>query len=181
MKRALAVIACAGVAACTPPAPEPTPPPVTAPSPAPTPTPAPPPPPPPQPVYDNLLDAPLTPGDWTYRTDSSGTIALFGQPRGEPDFALRCNPASRTVSLLRAGTGMGEVALRIRTEALDRVLTARQLGDQLPTLRTDLPATDPLLAAMAFSKGRFAVEAEGQRTLYIPAWPEITRVVEDCL
>jgi len=33
---------------------------------------------------------------------------------------------------------------------------------------------------MAFSRGRFALETAGQETLYLPSWPEISRVVEDC-
>lgn len=134
-----------------------------------------------QPSYDNWLDAPATPGDWSYRADSTGTLALFGQAGSEPRFAVRCAPSTRTVSLLRAGTGNGDVVMRIRTETGDRMLTARQVGDQLPSLRVDLPASDPILAAIAFSKGRFAVETQGLPTLYVPAYPEITRAIEDCL
>jgi hypothetical protein len=33
---------------------------------------------------------------------------------------------------------------------------------------------------MAFSKGRFAIEAGSAPPLYLPSWPEVTRVVEDC-
>ncbi|MDG2003332.1 MAG: hypothetical protein P8J20_08375 [Novosphingobium sp.] len=43
-----------------------------------------------------------------------------------------------------------------------------------------LPASDPLLDAMAFSRGRFAVETAGLPTLYVPSWPEVSRVIEDC-
>ena len=32
----------------------------------------------------------------------------------------------------------------------------------------------------AFSKGRFAIETPGLATLYVPSYPEITRVIEDC-
>ncbi|MGE5953581.1 MAG: hypothetical protein ACM308_08200 [Qipengyuania vulgaris] len=38
----------------------------------------------------------------------------------------------------------------------------------------------PLLDAMALTKGRFAVETPGLPTLYLPAWAEVTRVIEDC-
>lgn len=47
-------------------------------------------------------------------------------------------------------------------------------------LVVSLPAGDPLLDAIAFSRGRFALEAAGLPTLYLPAWPELSRVVEDC-
>jgi hypothetical protein len=43
-----------------------------------------------------------------------------------------------------------------------------------------LPVRDPVLDAMAFSRGRFALEAAGEPTLYLPSWPELSRVIEDC-
>ena len=46
--------------------------------------------------------------------------------------------------------------------------------------RASVPARDPLLDAMAFSRGRFAVEVSGGPTLVVPAYPEVTRVIEDC-
>lgn len=165
-------------AGCTQPTPEPTPPPVSTPAPSPAPSP---PPTVTQPSYDNWMDAPATPGDWTLRTDSAGTVALFGEPQTDARFSMRCNASNRTVTIMRAGTGTGEVPMRIRTETLDRMLTANAMNTQLPVLSASLPARDPLLAAMALSKGRFAVETQGLPTLYIPAWPEMTRVIEDCL
>ena len=47
-------------------------------------------------------------------------------------------------------------------------------------LAVALPVGDPLLDAMAFSRGRFMVEARGWMPLYLPAWPEVARVIEDC-
>ncbi len=70
--------------------------------------------------------------------------------------------------------------MNIRTETSDRAVPAQQAGTGLSMLAATLPAADPLLAAMAFSKGRFAVETQGLATLYIPSWPEVTRVIEDC-
>ena len=43
-----------------------------------------------------------------------------------------------------------------------------------------VPARDPLLDAMAFSKARFAVEVPGSPALYVPSYPEVTKVIEDC-
>lgn len=43
-----------------------------------------------------------------------------------------------------------------------------------------LPASDPLLDQMAFSRGRFMVTAEGGASIVVPAWPEFARVVEEC-
>ena len=48
------------------------------------------------------------------------------------------------------------------------------------TIGLSLDARDPLLDAMIFSRGRFAVEAGALPTLYLPSWPEMGKVVEDC-
>lgn len=174
--RALAVAAtCAALASCVTPPPAPPPP---APAPAPTPTPAPPP--VERPTYDNWMDAPATPGDWYFRTTASGSQAVYGPTNSEAIFALTCNLPERTITMTRAGSAAGEVTMRIRTETRERTLAAQTASTGLSTIAATLPATDPLLAAMAFSKGRFAVETSGLATLYIPSWPEVTRVIEDC-
>ncbi|MGN3973614.1 hypothetical protein [Tsuneonella sp. SYSU-LHT278] len=126
------------------------------------------------------MDAPQTDGDWFYRRSAATTAALFGTAGADARFALTCRIADRTITLARAGTASGGVPLRIRTETADRVLTAQPSGGDLPSLVATVAANDPILDAMAFSKGRFAVEAAGQSTLYLPSWPEVTRVVEDC-
>jgi len=43
-----------------------------------------------------------------------------------------------------------------------------------------LQPRDPLLDQIAFSRGRFTIEVAGQPPLYLPSWPEISRVIEDC-
>lgn len=175
---ALAAIACAGLAGCIPPSPEPSPPAVPTPTPAPAAAPTPPPsitlPPP-----ANWMDAPRTPGDWTYRETRNGTAALYGPPNSEAIFAMRCN-ADRTITLSRTGEANGAVPMRILTETATRTLNAQAVAGELPRVEVSLNANDPLLDAMAFSKGRFAVETSGMPTLYIPSWPEVTRVIEDC-
>lgn len=63
---------------------------------------------------------------------------------------------------------------------MDRSLAAQSATQGPASLIGVLPANDPILDAMAFSKGRFAIETAGQQTLYLPSWPEVTRVIEDC-
>ncbi|MGZ8284559.1 MAG: hypothetical protein ACXW27_12795 [Allosphingosinicella sp.] len=104
-------------------------------------------------------DQPLTPGDWSY--DSSAGEARYG------DFSLRCDGARRQVILSRAGASG---SLRLRTTYGERTLRAGAA----------LPAADPFLDELAFSRGRFTVEAPGMAMLVLPAWPEPARVVEDC-
>jgi hypothetical protein len=166
----------AALAACVPaPAPLPAPP-VVQPAPAPTPTQA------PivaEPAAENWIDAPQTPGDWSYQPTASGSVAQFARS-GQPLLALACNSARREVQLARPGVASEAVPLRVRTETAERFLTAAPAKDGSQWLITALGASDPLLDAMALTRGRFAVETAGLATLYVPAWAEVTRVIEDC-
>jgi hypothetical protein len=49
-----------------------------------------------------------------------------------------------------------------------------------PVIAATLTARDALLDAMAFSRGRFAIETQSLPTLYVPSWPEVSKVIEDC-
>ena len=163
------------VAACVP---KPAAPPAPAPQPAPPPaTPAPPPPPPAAP--QNWADLPLTEGQWFYRNEAATSAALFGVPASEAQFSLRCNKASGAITIEREGAATAG-ALTIRTSFTARTLTAAVVREPMPRTTVTLNAGDPLLDSMAFSRGRFTVEAPGLSTLVIPAWPEPARVVEDC-
>lgn len=177
-----AVAGMLGLAACVPPSPEPTP----APSPAPVVTPAPTPTPTATaavtPAFDNWMDAPQTAGDWSYSAGSGETLAVFGTGRtaGTVELIIRCDLATRRVGIARAGSASGPVQMLIRTETQDRTLTANPVNSTGPLLVAELPAADSFLDAIAFSKGRFAVETPASAPIFVPAYPEITRVMEDC-
>lgn len=87
---------------------------------------------------------------------------------------------SRQIRLVRGTGGSGPTPMRIRTETAQRLITANPDRSGRPMLVATLPAGDKLLDAMALSRGRFAVETGGVETLYLPAWAEVTRVIEDC-
>lgn len=182
---ALAGMGIAGLAlsACVPPAPEPTP----APSPTPVALPQPQPTAPiltelPTPTYDDFMDAPQTPGDWTYAGGGPGPVTSTAQFAGGgiARLAVTCLRDAGVVRLQRltaSPTPGGGTTMTIRTEFGDRSFAVRSVEGS-PSV--ELPASDPFLESIAFSKGRFAVELAGAPALYLPAWPEITRVIEDC-
>jgi hypothetical protein len=123
------------------------------------------------------MDFPQTPGDWRYRQSGNLSAAEFGAGQ----FRIECNRANRTISLVRPGGASGAApAMHVLTETREGTLGTTPQGQQPPTVAAMLPAGDPLLDAMAFSKGRFAIETSGLPTLYLPSWPEVTRVIEDC-
>lgn len=124
----------------------------------------------PPPVAADWRDAPLTPGEWIY----AGGAARFGV--GE--FSLRCDMASRTVVLVRAGAPSATPrTLGVTTTEGGRSFA---LTDQSEGAAAALPARDPFLDRMAFSRGRIAVATTGLPRLLLPVRAEIGRVVEDC-
>jgi hypothetical protein len=159
----LAVILLSGCARVIPPAPAPAP---RVPLPAPRPAPS------PAPLSSDWRDWPLTPGTWRY----AGGEARFGAAGATPSVIFSCNRSGGAV-LLKLPAQPGGIAT-VRSTAATRAVTfaTTQTGDAM----LQLPARDPLLDAMGFSRGRFIIEPAGRAPLVIPAWPEVLRVVEDC-
>ncbi|MET0252232.1 MAG: hypothetical protein ABW203_08655 [Novosphingobium sp.] len=151
----------------------------TPPAPTPVPTARPPAPvaPPASPPAADWRDLPLTPGDWSYGAEPGGSSARFGAAGATPLLVVRCDRAAASVALLRSGTAAAAVPLTITTGEGTRPFSAAPQGF---ALAVGFAARDPFLDTLAFSRGRFAVEATGLAPLYLPAWPEIGRVVEDC-
>lgn len=149
------------------------------PAPPPAPRPAAPPPPPPVATFRDWRDAPQTPGDWRYEQRGEGGFARYGAGTSTV-FALACNRSAGTISLIRSGASSVSLPMSIATTSEIRALSAQPAPQGQPQLVVTLGAQDALLDAMAFSRGRFAVEVNGLPTLYLPAWAEVGRVIEDC-
>ena len=154
-------------------------PPVQVPRPAPprpAPTSAPPLPAPPPGASDDWTDWPVTPGDWRYAAEAGGSTARFGPAAAAPLLTIHCDSATRRILFVR-GDGATGGALTIRTSfgAVQWPATASTTG-----LVAARAAGDEALDQIAFSRGRFLVETAGAAPLVLPAWAEVTKVVEDC-
>lgn len=145
---------------------------------APRPVPVASPPPSPASAFKDWRDAPQTPGDWRHEASPTGAVARYGSP-GATVFAIACNRTARSVSLIRSGSSAVSLPMSVATTSEIRSLSAEP-AQGTAQLLASLPVQDPLLDAMAFSRGRFAVEVNGLPTLYLPAWAEVGRVIEDC-
>lgn len=158
------------------------------PAPVPQPPPAAPPPPPspvttaPPPPATPWEDAAHTPGDWVYRSDARGSVALFGPKGTDARFIVRCDRQAGQIYLSRLGRAEGDkpTSIEIRTTSGVRSFAARSNGDTPAYLAVALPPREAHLDAMAFSRGRFLVRVKGSDDLIVPNWPEMTRVIEDC-
>ncbi|WP_188237775.1 hypothetical protein [Sphingopyxis sp. LK2115] len=134
------------------------------------------PPPAPRPVAPAPKPAPLPTVGWEDRAVDRG--------------AWRYDAASRTAAFVPTGSANPLLTMvcsggGIRlTSALDGTVSLRTSAgtDQI---RFDggnatLPGRDPRLDRIAFSRGRFALEAPGGGALTLPVQAEIGRVIEDC-
>ena len=161
-----------GVTACVS-APPPPPPAATTPPPKVTAT--------PQPVVQpsgDWTEWPLSAGDWVYRQDERGSIALFGPTGADALVTLRCDRTRQRIYLSRAGSASGTIV--IRSSSTMKEFAGTPTGGALPYIAAEIAPRDPILDAMIFSRGRIALEVTGQTPLAIPSWAEIGRVVEDC-
>jgi hypothetical protein len=155
-------------------------------------TPAPPPSPSPRPALPanawrdappriDWRDTPLTPGRWLWRGGGEGSLSQYGMPGVEALFALRCDAARGIVIFSRAGSLGGAAAnMTVTTSFGVFALPAHDGGGAAAAIIGELPARDPRLDQLAFSRGRFLVDVPGQPRLVVPSWPEAARVIEDC-
>ena len=143
---------------------------------------APPPPSVSAPRSSNWEDWRATPGDWGYRKDARGSIALFGQPGTNALFVVRCDQASARIYMSRSGSfPVGQSGqMTVRTSSTVRTLSAGNSNESPPYIASELLASDRLLDAMAYSRGKFVITVRGADDLVIPTWAEFARVVEDC-
>lgn len=150
--------------------------------PPPPPRAAPPPPPTPAPKAANWEDWRATPGDWAYRKDARGSVALFGQPGTNALFVVRCDQSAARIYFSRGGSfPVGQSGqMTIRTSSTARALSAGNSSESPPYIASELVASDKLLDAMAYSRGKFVVSVRGSDDIVVPTWAEFARVVEDC-
>ena len=106
---------------------------------------------------------PMASGQWSHFATAGGSIAMYGT-----HIQLRCERATRTVVITRPNSA--PAALTIATDSVTRTLPASGR----------LTANDPLLDAMAFSRGRFIVSGGTGPAIAVPSWPEAARSIEDC-
>ncbi len=122
------------------------------------------------PAFDGARGAPLTIGQWHYGLSATGSEARFGT-----SFAIVCNRSARLVTLRRidGAGGVGAAAagpLTIVTDLGVRTLPANGI----------VAVSDPLLDAIAFSRGRFIISGGGGPRIILPVLPEAARSIEDC-
>lgn len=117
-------------------------------------------------------------GNWTYVAAVDGSGAIFAGASGQPQLWVHCTRATRRVTIAKAATVAAPV-LNLWTSSLTRAVPAA-FNSMTGRLTIELTAFDPLLDAIAFSRGRVGFATGAQSPLVLPPWPEPARVIEDC-
>jgi hypothetical protein len=113
--------------------------------------------------FDAGKSLPLASGQWSLVATASGSEARYGA-----HLSLLCDKPTRTVTIVRPGAPMA--ALTIATDTASKALP----------INGRLSAYDPMLDAIAFSRGRFLISGGPAPALAVPSWPEAARAIEDC-
>ena len=102
-------------------------------------------------------------GQWSYSATPTGSESRF-----DGHLSIRCDRTTRAVTI--SAPAQPAAVLTVATSALTRTLPA---GGRLS-------ASDPLLDAIAFSRGRVLISVGGGSPIAVPSWPEAARSIEDC-
>ena len=124
-------------------------------------------------------------GNWTYAATTDGSEATFINPSALPQLTIRCVRATQRVTIAKPATAAAPF-MYVWTSSAVRSVPA-SFNPLTNRISIDVTSNDPLLDALAFSRGRIGVivaqsagAAAQSVQLIVPSRPEIARVVEDC-
>lgn len=126
-------------------------------------------------------DWPLAQGRWDYRRDARGSLALYGVPGRDALITLRCDIQRGRLYLSRAKENAAPAGpLTLRSSAALKTFAAQVVSDNAAYIAAEIRPGDDILDAVAYTRGRIAIETSGQQSIAIPVWSELPRVIEDC-
>ena len=129
------------------------------------------------PIADLTTFTPIA-GQWSYGEVEGGSEAIFTNLSNSPQLWVHCTRATRHVSIARAATGPAPV-MNVWTSSATRTLPST-FNPTTGRLTIDFTNYDPLLDAIATSRGRLGFATGTGPALVVPAWAEVARVIEDC-
>jgi hypothetical protein len=130
------------------------------------------------PLESNLEYSVPIVGNWSYSPTNDGSEATFANASGQPQLTIRCTRSTRRVALLKAASAASP-SMWIWTSSQKKTLPATYDAAS-GRVSVELAAFDPVLDAIAFSRGRIGFSTSGLETLVLPPWADVGRVIEDC-
>ena len=129
-------------------------------------------------VLPDLSAATPIEGSWTYAATSEGSDASFANLSAIPQLSVHCTRATRRVSISKPATAAAPT-ITVWTSSLTRSIPS-SFNPATSRLTVDLTNYDPILDAIAASRGRIGFGVGSESPLILPAWAEAARVIEDC-
>jgi hypothetical protein len=126
----------------------------------------------------DLSTATPSDGNWNYTPVAGGSQATFVNLSMQPQLTIQCARGTRRVTIAKPASGAAPY-LAVWTSTQPRNLLA-SFNPATGMISATVSAYDPILDAIAFSRGRIGFSVSGQPTLVLPAWAEVARVMEDC-
>ena len=130
------------------------------------------------PAIADLSTAMPLAGNWGYAATTDGSDATFSNASGNPQVWMHCTRATRRVTIAKPAAGAAPF-INVWTSSLTRSVSA-SFNPATGRLTIDLAGNDPLLDAIATSRGRAGFTVGSQPALVVPTWAEPARVIEDC-
>ena len=130
------------------------------------------------PLRSNLEYSEPIVGNWIYASTNDGSVATFNNSSGQPQLSIRCTRSTRRVAIIKAAPSASP-SLWVWTSSEKMSLPATYDASAL-RVSAELGAYDPLLDAIASSRGRIGFSSSGLDALVVPPWADIARVIEDC-
>ena len=130
------------------------------------------------PAASNLTyDMPIA-GSWSYAGTAQGSEVTFIDSASRPQLTIRCTRATRRVSVLKPAPAAAPY-MWIWTSSQVKNVPATFDASSARVV-AEMAAFDPLLDAIASSRGRIGFSTSGLAALVVPPWADVGRVVEDC-
>jgi hypothetical protein len=130
------------------------------------------------PAIADLSTATPVGGNWSWAQTGDGSEATFTDAYSRPQLIVHCQRSTRRVSIVKPASAAAPF-LSVWTSSQTRALPA-SFDPATGRLSASLAAFDPLLDALASSRGRIGIGVSGSAPLVVPPWAEIARAVEDC-
>jgi hypothetical protein len=130
------------------------------------------------PLQSNLEYADPVAGAWSYAPTTDGSQTTFADAAGQPQLTIRCTRSTRHVAILKPATAASP-SLWIWTSSQSKSVPAT-FDAAAGRVSSEFGAYDPLLDAMASSRGRIGFSTSGVAALVVPPWADVARVIEDC-
>ncbi len=119
---------------------------------------------------------------WSAKGDESEETIAFGPPEGDALLTAQCDATKREIVFNRAvQVGSGQIDMKVGTGAQIKVFQADTISDPIPQVSGRLPATDPVVQAIATSSEPMSIQVGDGAMLLVPAGGLFKQLVEECI